>query len=362
MMPHMPDLPDIGHTAGNGGILAGRVGGAVLATMRGQLPMTQEELAERLQVSPTTVQAWERGRKPLVNMPFARLQNLRRELDAAGADPGLLWLWDKALHADVMLAALDTPDPQRHPLAQVVPDRTATELLSWPLSGQLPRQLAKTSAVLPVGRGELAAVTAALRDVADQAGGDGERPSMLRRQVKFLLAKTDDPVARQWAADAELGDLRSPGDLRQWTPRWPVARSAAHVAAAAGDLDPMHRFIDQGLSDDRLILANLNYWAYWAGEYPALWNGDSAMTQADGDVWSGTRLLGSLLRGIVHAPYRDLCAHTLWALLLHQRQLAANPQRQSQIQSAISQALQAGDLAPAARQRLEQVNYLVRST
>lgn len=358
----MRDLSAISQTAGKGGVLAGRVGGAVLATMRRRMPMTQEELAERLQVSPTTVQAWEAGRKPLVNMPFARLQSLRRELDAAGADPGLLQLWDKALHADVMLAALDTSDPERHPLALVVPDRTATELLAWPLSGQLPRQLAKTNAVLAVGRGELAAVTAALREVADHAGGDGERPSMLRRQVKFLLAKTDDPAARQWAADAELSDLRAPGDLRQWTPRWPVARSAAHAAAQAGDLDPMHRFIDQALSDDRLISANLNYWAYWAGEYPAPWNGDSAMTQASDDAWGGTRLLGSLLRGIVHASYRDLCAHSLWALLLHQRQLTASPQRQSQIQSAISQALQAGGLAPSARQRLEQVDYLVRST
>ena len=359
----MRDLSAISQTTSQGGVLAGRVGGAVLAAMRAQIPMTQEELAERLQVSPTTVQAWERGRKPLVNMPFTRLHRLRRELEAAGTDPGLLSLWDKALHADVMLAALDTRDPERHPLALVVPDRAATELLAWPLSGQLPRQLAKTNADLAVGRGELATVTAALREAADRADGDGERPAMLRRQVKYLLAKADDPVARQWAADAELADLRSPGDLRQWTPGWAVARSAAHVAAAAaGDLDPLHRFIDQGLSDDRLISANLNYWAYWAGEYPTPWNGDSAMTQPGDDAWTGTRLLGTLLRGIVHAPYRDLCAHSLWALLLHQRQLAASPARQSQIQSAVSQALQARGLAPFARQRLEQVDYLVRST
>jgi DNA-binding transcriptional regulator YiaG len=52
--------------------------------------MTQEDLARCLEVSPTTVQAWEKGRKPLVNAPFARLQNLRRELRAADADPGLL--------------------------------------------------------------------------------------------------------------------------------------------------------------------------------------------------------------------------------------------------------------------------------
>ena len=85
------------------------------------------------------------------------------------------------------------------------------------------------------------------------------------------------------------------------------------------------------------------------------------MTQAGDDVWSGTRLLGTLLRGVVHAPYRGLCAHALWALLLRKRQLTASPQRRAQIQSAVSQALQAGGLAPFARQWLEQVDYLVRS-
>jgi transcriptional regulator with XRE-family HTH domain len=358
----MPDLSVPGLTTGEGGILAGRVGGAVLGAIRRRIPMTQEDLATRLQVSLTTVQAWEKGRKPLVNAPFARLQNLRRELRAAGADPGLLWLWDKALPVDVILAGLDTPAPERHPLALVVPDRTTTELLAWPLSGQPPRQLADTNAVLAVGRGELDAVTASLREVAERANGDGEQLSMLRRQAKFLLAKSsDDPVARQWVADTELRDLRSPGNLEEWTPRWPVARSAAFAAAEAGNLDPIHRFIDRGLSDDRLVSANLNYWAYWVGEYSAPWNGDSAMTGTGDEEWSGTRLLGSLLHGIVNAPYRDMSAHSLWALLPLQRQLAASPRWQPQIRAAVAEALDAGVLTGSARQRLEQVDYLVRS-
>jgi transcriptional regulator with XRE-family HTH domain len=358
----MPDLSAMGLTAGKSGILAGRVGGAVLAAIRRRIPMTQEELAARLDVSLTTVQAWEKGRKPLVNVPFARLQDLRCELRAAGADPGLLWLWDKALPVDVMLAALDTSEPERHPLALVVPDRTTTELLAWPLSGQPPRQLAGTNTVLAVGRGELDAVTSSLREVAERANGDGEQPSMLWRQAKFLLAKSsNDPVARQWAADTELRDLRSPGNLEEWTPRWPVARSAAFAAAQAGDLDPIHRFIDQGLSTDRLVSANLNYWAYWVGEYSAPWNGDSAMTGTGDEEWIGTRLLGTLLDGIVNAPYRDMSAHSLWALLLFQRQLAASPRWQPQIRVAVTRALDAGILADSARQRLEQVDYLVRS-
>ena len=323
--------------------------------------MTQEELAECVEVSTTTVQAWERGRKPLVNMPFARLRNLRRDLEAAGADPGLLALWDQALDADVILAGLGTTDPERHPLAMVVPDRAMTGLLAWPLSGQPPRQLAGTRADLAAGRAEIAAVTARLREAADRAGDDGERSAMLSRQARFLLAQADDSAARQWAASTEARDLRAPGDLRTWTPRWAAARSAAHVAATAGDLDPLHRFIDQGLTDDHLISANLNYWAYWAGEGPAPWTADSAMTRPAASTWDGTLLLGTLLRGIVHAPYRDLCAHTLWALLLLRRPRLTSPRQLPAIKSAVSQALQTGALAPSARQRIEQVSYLARS-
>jgi hypothetical protein len=346
---------------GEGGVLAGRVGGAVLAAIRTGMQATQEELAERAGVSATTVQAWERGRKPLVNMPFARLRNLRRDLESAGADPPLLALWDRALDADVILATLDMADPGRHPLALTVPDRAMTALLAWPLTGQPPRQLASTRADLAAGHAEIVAVTTALRQAADRAGGDGERPAMLRRQARFLLAQADDPAARQWAASTEARGLRAPGDLREWTPRWAAARSAAHVAATAGDLDPLHRFIDQGLSDDHLISANLNYWAYWSGESPATWNADSAMTRPAASTWDGTLLLATLLRGIVHAPYRDLCAHTLWALLLLRRPQLTSPRQLPAIKSAVSHALQAGALAPSARQRLEQVSYLTRS-
>lgn len=357
----MPDLPPSSQTAGKSGILTGRIGGALLAAIRKSIPMTQEELSSQLGVSTTTVQAWEQARKPLVNAPFTRLQNLRRELRAMAADPALLELWDDALQADVILAELDTCDPERHPLALVVPDRTATELLAWPLSGQPPRQLTDSKAVLAVGRGERKTVTTALREVGDRATGDGERPAMLRRQVQFLLATArDDPDAARWAADARTRDLHSPASLDTWTPGWTVARTAAFAASQDGNLDPIHRFIEQGLSDDRLVRANLNYWAYYSGEYSSPWNGDSAMTE-DSD-WTGTRLLGTLLRGIVHAPYRDICAHSLWALLLSHRQLAGSPQWQLRISEAVTQALDTGLLADSARQRLDQVNYLVRSS
>lgn len=75
-------------------------------------------------------------------------------------------------------------------------------------------------------------------------------------------------------------------------------------------------------------------------------------------TWNGTLLLGTLLRGIVHALYRDLCAHTLWALLLLRRPHLTSPRQLPAIKTAVFHALQTGTLAPSARQPLEQVSYL----
>ena len=108
--------------------------------------------------------------------------------------------------------------------------------------------------------------------------------------------------------------------------------------------------------------ANLNYWAYWSGEGSAPWNADSAMTRAAASTWDGTLLLATLLRGIGYAPYRDLCAHTLWALLLLRRPQLTSPRQVPAIKTAVSRALQEGALAPSARERLEQVSYLTRSS
>src|SRR5713226_4462700 len=103
-----PDLPSRVATGGSSP-LAGRIAGAVLSCIRRQAGQTQEQLAEDLGVSATTVQAWEQGRKPLINVPYGRLSALRARLRAAGADAALLWLWERALSADSVLAGLNAP-------------------------------------------------------------------------------------------------------------------------------------------------------------------------------------------------------------------------------------------------------------
>lgn len=337
--------------------LAGRVGGAVLAAIRSELGQTQEVLAEEMQVGLSTVQAWESGRRPLVRASFQDLQRLNRRLRLNGAAPALMHVLDQALLVDSIYTDMATAEADQHPLALIVPDRTLTDLLAWPLTGTPPRQLRSTRARLPVASGVRDAVASSLRDAADRSAPD-ERGAMMRRQVKFLVA--ENPASTDWLRSHVAADIRSHTDLRTWSPQWAVTRSQAVSTAHTGDLDPLRRFIDQGLADDAAVEANLNYWAYWVGEHTAPWTEDADMIRPAAD-WSGERLLDSLVDGVVHAPYRELCVHALWALLRRRSHLMRRHQAAGRITSAADLALSTAELDADARRRLEQVRYLAES-
>lgn len=338
--------------------VAGRVAGAVLAATRTQIGLTQERLAEQLAVGLTTVQAWESGRRALFHGRFSDLHRLQRHLCAAGTSAELLQLLDQALAVDAIYADIRIDDPVRHPLALVVPDRAVTELLEWPLTGSVPRLLHGTTARLDIPAEVRDAVAADLRAAVDRSARTDMAGAMVRRQVKYLVA--NNPASADWLREQAAADTRTLPDLRIWSPLWPVARSQAVTAAQLGNLDPLRRFIDQGLSHDQGIAANLNYWAYWVGEYSTVWVADADMSGKDGD-WSGERLLGSLLDGVVHQPYRELCAHALWALLRQRGHLARHPQWRRRIVGATERALGTQELDGNGRRRLEQVAYLTES-
>lgn len=339
-----------------GEALSGRIAGTVLQAIRQAAGLTQPDLAEHAATGLTTVQGWESGRRPLINVRHAELGRLRRLLQTSGADPKLLRLLDPALTADTILAEISTPDPELHPLALLVPDRTLTELLAWPITGTPPRQLRDTRAHLPVGAGVREHLVAQLRELAERAPASTTAGAMLRRQAQFLIASH--PGFREWATDAIRADLRR-ASLGDWSVQWPVARSHAVSSAIAGDLEPLHRFADEGLATEQGTAANLTYWAYWVGEISGQWTNDSEMLHDQ--AWSGETLLQSLTEGIVHAPYRELCAHTLWALIRVKRGLVAGPGAADRIGTAIDAALADGMVPDAARRKLEQVDYLVRS-
>lgn len=338
--------------------LSGRIAGAVLKALRANVDLTQEQFAERLGSGVTTVQGWETGRRPLINARYGEVQRVRRLLRTAGSTAGQLAVWDQALTADTIMAEIGALDVDTHPLVLVVPDRTLTELLAWPLTGVPPRQLNDTTAELRVETGVKNDLAAGLRAVVDRSG-DGLAGAMLRRQAKYLVAAHE--PSRGWLADITARDVRNARDLREWTPQWAVIRSHAVSAAATGDLDPLDRFVREGLSTDQDIAANLNYWAYWVGEISTRWSSDADMLEPD-QTWGGGALLASLLDGLEHAPYRELCAHALWALLRHRRSLIDNPTTRTRVTAVIDTVTSTENaLSPDAKRRLDQITYLAGS-
>lgn len=335
--------------------VVGRIAGAVLKALRQRGGFTQARFAEALGVGLTTVQGWETGRRPLINARFGDLQDIRRRLQANRAPAELLGVWDQALTADTILGAIGTPETEAHPLALVVPDRTLTELLAWPISGIPPQQL--PDAHLPVDAEARDYLAAELRQAADRTGHD-DRGAMLRRQAQFLVVSH--APSQEWLTDVMSLDTPRRHDLEDWSPRWPLARSHAVAAAVGGDTEALQRFIRDGLTTDCGIAANLNYWAYWVGEIRAPWSADAAMV--DAPDWSGEKLLTSLLHGLQHAPYRELCGHALWALLRHRRHLTDRPEARTRITTVIDAVTSENSaVSGETRRRLEQVAYALGS-
>lgn len=344
-------------TAGTGltggqGPVSGRVAGAVLAAIRGNVGLTQQGLAEAMQVSLATVQGWESGRRPLINLTMVRLSKLRRVMQLATVDSTHLAVLNEALHADNILAEIDLTSPTEHPLALTVPNRMLTELLAWPMTGRPPRHLASTRARLDVSPDERDYIATALRTVADTADRDMSG-AMLRRQAQYLV--TEHRQSADWIRENRAVDARASRDLREWSPEWAVARSRAISDASNGNPEPLHRFIEQGLSTDTAITANLAYWAYWVGEVPHPWSSDADML-TDTQPWSGELLLGSLLDGLERAPYRDLCADALHALMRYRRGLRTPANRQ-RVREALDRATAVNEFTRNSTRKLDQLSY-----
>src|SRR5262249_1565619 len=154
--------------------------------IRRSIRYSQARLAAELDVSEKTLQGWELGTKPLIRLSFSKLRRLQRSLIMLGAPAEMMHVWDTALAVDELLDAFDTTAPDQHPLAMVVPDRATTDLLSWAITGQLPRELHGSAAVLHIPAVERDAAAAALRDAADHATAGSAESAQLRRQVMYL--------------------------------------------------------------------------------------------------------------------------------------------------------------------------------
>jgi transcriptional regulator with XRE-family HTH domain len=109
---------------GQSGVREGVIAGYVLKLIRESIGLTQEALAEQLDVDKNTIQGWESGRRSLTGTRVANLVQLRHHLRRLGGDGHLIDALDDAMEADWFLAYALTIEPGEirpvdHPFASV---------------------------------------------------------------------------------------------------------------------------------------------------------------------------------------------------------------------------------------------------
>src|SRR5947208_11904296 len=141
-------------TSGQGSRAIGVVSGFVLKIARQSAALTQEKLAEVLGVDVTTVQGWESGRRPLAAMHAGAFLGLCGRLSRLGAPASTGRHLREAIEADQVLstgiaAGAAWVNPDTHPLAASVHRRTITNLITWPVTGEMPQHLDEFTPKIP---------------------------------------------------------------------------------------------------------------------------------------------------------------------------------------------------------------------
>ncbi|WP_051407356.1 helix-turn-helix transcriptional regulator [Nocardia sp. CNY236] len=354
------------------GAARGAVSGFLLKLLREAAHLTQTEFAELAGVDTTTIYGWESGRRPLAGLRAGDLTRVRMLLTRHGAPPHAIALLGDALEADLIIGdtiATDpaTAAPNHHPLAISVHQRTLANLITWPVTGRPPAQMAD----LDTRRGRGPRATHPVVSATDRQQffdnllltADACRwpdDALLRRQATFLLGFDDRTQTSDWLAGELTRATGSPSSTGP--PGWLWVRSSAIALAAAGDCGPLRAWLSQLRDDHAQERTNLTYYAYWVGE---LGTGpvttDAAMVRADPGTWSGERLLRHLLDRL-HPSTRqaDLYAHTLADLIASHPHLLANPALRAATRTALDRMSGDSELMPQARHDLANVAYAVR--
>ena len=311
----------------------GLISGYVLKLIRESLGLTQEGLAEDLDVDKHTVQAWESGRRPLSATQVFGFVDLRNRLRVLGAAAPLVDSLSAAMEADHVLGfALSTRagaiDPCSHPLARWVLPRAVSEMMAWAMTGHAPSGLAELAEARrrgPVATGptlsasQRAAFFEHIRVTAEEAlSAESSQPRrvLLRRQAYYQAGWAPEAEMRDWLESMQRRERKaSPRGRGGWSPEWVAERSLAVALSRVGDREALWRYLRTGFNSDECEVANLHYWAYWIGESTGTHHEDGFMTQDPGP-WTGARVAGRLAGSLMSGnSCVDLYVHTLWTLL-----------------------------------------------
>lgn len=144
----------------------------------------------------------------------------------------------------------------------------------------------------------------------------------------------------------------------RFSPGWAEARSVAVALGRQGNPEALDRFVQLGRADDTWSTANLNYWAYWAGETRGIERDDAFMGAGLGR-WRGLTLLDPLTARL--GPDADdlvLNVHTVWALIVARRGILEDDSVLARsLADGVVVLLDSTSVAPAVRSEAESTRF-----
>src|SRR6266516_4040798 len=166
-----------------------------------------------------------------------------------------------------------------------------------------------------------------LQTVAERADRRTPGGLLLARQAYYLLGFDTSPETMAWLARMYRTDRQAVKLVQGWSPGWPLARSTASALTRLGDPEPMRRFIADQLCDEAGERANLNYWAFWAGDFAEQQTSDTFIGSTPLSAWHGYRLVRHLLDRLYgNIGFLELNIHTLWSLIRIRPEMITGPQ------------------------------------
>jgi hypothetical protein len=202
-----------------------------------------------------------------------------------------------------------------------------------------------------------------MQAVANRADRRTARGLLLARQAYYQVGFDTSPDTKAWLAQMYLTDRRALLPAKGWSPSWPLARSTASALTRLGDPEPMRQFIADQLCDDAGERANLNYWAFWTGDYDEQQTSDAFIGSTPLSAWRGDRLMRHLLDRLHgNIGFLELNIHTLWSLIRVRPEMISDRAVADELQAKLERLLDENLVSTAARRELDALRYGIAMT